>query len=69
MMSYLFNSLTAIGFWREPKNSHKSQESPPWRASTASSTASSGADSTVNPNPMQTDADKWLGEGSVEAIY
>ena len=24
------NRLTAIGFWREPKNSRKTQESPPW---------------------------------------
>jgi hypothetical protein len=24
------NRLTAIRFWREPKNSRKTQESPPW---------------------------------------
>ncbi len=26
----LLNRLTAIRFWREPKNSRKTQESPPW---------------------------------------
>ena len=60
----MVNSLTAIRFWREPKNSHKTQESPPWWAYAASS----GADATVIANPAQPDADEGLGEGSVEAI-
>ncbi len=59
------NSLTAIRFWRELKNSHKSQESPPWQASAASS----GADSTVNPDPTRTKRGRVVGGGSVEAIY
>ena len=53
------NSLTAIGFWREPKNSHRTQESPPWQASAASS----GVDSTVNPDPTQTGRGRVAGGG------
>ncbi len=28
--AFALNRLTAIRFWREPKNSRKTQESPPW---------------------------------------
>ena len=58
-LSNAFNSLTAIGFWRELKNSHRTQESPPWWASAASS----GADSTVNPDPTQTGRGRVVGGG------
>jgi hypothetical protein len=46
-------------FWWEPKNSHKTQESPPWQASAASS----GADSTVIADPMQTERGRGVGGG------
>jgi hypothetical protein len=53
------NTLTALRFWREPKNSHRTQESPPWRASATSS----GSDSTVNPDLMQTGRGRVVGGG------
>jgi hypothetical protein len=53
------NKLSAVRFWQEPKNSHRTQESPPWRASAASS----GADSTVNTVPMQTGCGRVVGGG------
>ena len=55
----LLNRLTTVRFWREPKNSHRTQESPPWQAVTASSSE----DSTVNPNPMQTGRGQVVGGG------
>ncbi len=54
------NSFTAIRFWREPKNSNKTQELPPWQASAASS----GADSTIIADPTQTERGRvvWGGD-------
>ncbi len=61
----LLNRLTPIRFWREPKNSRKTQKSPPWLASAASS----GADSTLNPDPTQTECGRVVGGGGISKRF